>query len=105
MLPEIRLPVNLVNVPLTILFLFFLLVALLVLAARTLVVAKEDERLVIFRFGQLLAVSGAGWTIIVPFIDRVVRVKLEMIPGWQELSEDELRERAAELAMNRLQDG
>ena len=82
-----------------VLFLIFLLMVLLVIVAKSRVVAKEDERLVVFRLGQLLGVSGPGLTIIIPFIDRVVRVKLETIPGWQELSEDELQERAAELAM------
>ena len=75
---------------------------MLVIAARTLVVAKEDELLVVFRLGRLLTVYGPGLSIVVPFIDRVIRVQLETIPGWQELSEDELQQRAAELATKSL---
>jgi len=85
-----------------VLFFIFLLVMMLVIAAKTLVVAKEDELLVVFRLGRLLTVYGPGRSMVVPFIDRVIRVKLETIPGWQELSEDELQQRAAELATKSL---
>jgi regulator of protease activity HflC (stomatin/prohibitin superfamily) len=45
------------------LFSSFLLIVILVLAAKSLAVAKEDERLVIFRFGKLLDVQGPGLSI------------------------------------------
>ncbi|HEV2765253.1 MAG TPA: SPFH domain-containing protein [Pyrinomonadaceae bacterium] len=80
------------------LVLIFLLIATLVVAAKTLVVAKEDERLVVFRLGKLLRVYGPGLSIIIPFTDRVVRVKVETIAGWRELSESELQQKAAQIA-------
>lgn len=81
------------------LFYLFVLLVLSVLAAKSLAVAKHDERLVILRFGKLLGVYGPGLSIVVPFLDRVVRINVETIDGWRELSESELRERAAQIAM------
>ena len=83
------------------LFYIFLLIALLVIAAKSFAVAKEDERLVVIRLGKLLGVYGPGLSIVVPFLDRVVRVKVEMIAGWRELGESELQQRAAQIAMKR----
>jgi regulator of protease activity HflC (stomatin/prohibitin superfamily) len=83
------------------LFYIFLLIALLVVAAKSFAVAKEDERLVVIRLGKLLGVYGPGLSIVVPFLDRVVRVKVEMIAGWRGLSESELQQRAAQIAMKR----
>jgi len=83
------------------LFYLFVLIVLSAIAAKSLAVAKEDERLVILRFGKLLGVQGTGLSIVLPFLDRVVRIKVETIAGWRELGESELRERAAQIAMRR----
>jgi regulator of protease activity HflC (stomatin/prohibitin superfamily) len=80
------------------LFYVVLLIAALVVAAKSFALAKEDERLVVIRRGKLLGVYGPGLSIVLPFIDRVVRVKVETIAGWRGLSEGELRKRAAEVA-------
>ena len=77
------------------------MIVALIVAAKSLVVAKEDERLVVLRFGKLLGVYGPGLSIVIPFLDRVVRVKVETIAGWRELSEGELRERAAQVALKK----
>lgn len=77
-------------------FLIFLLFALLVLAAKSLVRAKEDELLVVFRLGKVLDVYGPGLSIVLPFLDRVIRVNVETIDGWENLSETELKQRAAQ---------
>ena len=80
---------------------FYILVIFLILgvAAKSLAVAKEDERLVIVRRGKLLGVYGPGLSIVIPILDRVVRIKVETITGWRELGETELRQRAAQIAM------
>jgi regulator of protease activity HflC (stomatin/prohibitin superfamily) len=78
------------------LFFIFLSFALLILAAKSLVKAKEDELLVVFRLGELLDVYGPGRSIVIPYLDRVIRVKVETIDGWENLSESELKERAAQ---------
>jgi regulator of protease activity HflC (stomatin/prohibitin superfamily) len=85
----------------TILMLIFGLVALAVIAARIIVVAKQDELLVVFRIAQLQAVYGPGVSIVIPFLDRIVRVKVDSIPGWERMSEAELKQRAAEVALTR----
>ena len=77
------------------------LVALAVIAARTILVAKQDELLVVFRLEQLQAVYGPGVSIVIPFLDRIVRVKVDSIPGWDRMSEAELKQRAAEVALHR----
>jgi regulator of protease activity HflC (stomatin/prohibitin superfamily) len=85
-----------------IIFMFFFgLVALAVIAAKTIVVAKQDELLVVFRLEQLQTVYGPGVSIVIPFLDRVVRVKVDSLPGWDRMSEAELKQRAAEVALGR----
>jgi len=85
-----------------IIFMFFFgLVALAVIATKTIVVAKQDELLVVFRIEQLHAVYGPGISIVIPFIDRIVRVEVDSIPGWDRMSEAELKQRAAEVASRR----
>jgi len=80
---------------------FFGLVALAVIATKTIVVAKQDELLVVFRIEQLHAVYGPGISIVIPFLDRIVRVEVDSIPGWDRMSEAELKQRAAEVASRR----
>jgi regulator of protease activity HflC (stomatin/prohibitin superfamily) len=46
-------------------------------------VLREDERFVIFRLGRFFRVVGPGLVVIIPFIDRGIRVNLsENFPGW-----------------------
>ena len=62
---------------------FFLLLSIRILA--------EGERIVIFRFGRFFRIVGPGMVLIIPVIDKGIRVKLsEKIPGWQELSKEQL---------------
>lgn len=52
---------------------------LLVLLAKSIYVLKEYERGVIFRLGRLVGARGPGFMLIIPFIDRLVRVSLRII--------------------------
>ena len=81
------------------LFLLFIAVALVVISAKTIVPAKEGERVVVLRLGKPLRVYGPGLVIIIPFVDRVVRVSLDSIAGWRGLSEKELEEEVVQRAM------
>jgi regulator of protease activity HflC (stomatin/prohibitin superfamily) len=81
------------------LFLLFIAFALIVIAAKTMISVKENERLVVFRLGQLLRVDGAGRAIIIPFVDKGVKVNVESIAGWRRLSEKELEERSVQMAL------
>lgn len=53
------------------------IVVLFVLSA--IKVVREYERLVIFRLGHLIAEKGPGLVIVIPFIDRTIRISLRII--------------------------
>jgi regulator of protease activity HflC (stomatin/prohibitin superfamily) len=72
-------------------------VALIILCAFFLLLSiripLEDERIVIFRFRRLFRVVGPGLVLMIPIVDKGVRVKLsDRILGWQELSKEQLEE-------------
>jgi regulator of protease activity HflC (stomatin/prohibitin superfamily) len=54
-------------------------VLLLLLLAATVKVAREYERGVIFRFGRLLGTKGPGLFLLIPVVDKMVRVDLRTI--------------------------
>ena len=56
-----------------------LVLVLLVLLSKAIYVLREYERAVIFRLGRLVGVRGPGFILIIPFIDRLVRVSLRII--------------------------
>ena len=63
-------------------------------------IVHESERLVIFRLGRFFRVSGPGLVLLIPSVDRAVRVNLnEKIPGWQGLSPAELEARVRAAAV------
>ena len=74
-------------------------VVLLVIARKSIVVAKDDELLVILRLGTLFAVRGPGRNFVMPFLDRAIKVNLAKITGWDKLSESELQLKAAEIVL------
>jgi regulator of protease activity HflC (stomatin/prohibitin superfamily) len=78
-------------------FLFFVGIAVLVIAKKTVVVTNATERVVVFRLGRFFAVRPLGVVLVVPFIDKVVKVRIEQIDGWERMSEDQLLERIAEI--------
>lgn len=66
------------------------------LAAKTLTVVKEGEAVLVFRLGELSRVARSGHVIAFPFLDRVVRVSLEGIVGWETMPDEKLREKLLE---------
>jgi regulator of protease activity HflC (stomatin/prohibitin superfamily) len=55
-------------------------VALLVtLAASSIRILREYERAVVFRLGRLIGVKGPGLILLIPFVDRMVRVDLRTV--------------------------
>ena len=79
-------------------FLLFIAVALVIIAAKSMAVVKETERLVVFRLGKLLRVDGSGLALLIPFVDKAVKVNIETIPKWRRLSKKELDEKVLEMA-------
>jgi len=58
---------------------FFLLILLLIVLGAAIRIIPEYQRLVVFRLGRVLGAKGPGLVILVPFVDRGVRVDLREI--------------------------
>ncbi|HEY8778555.1 MAG TPA: slipin family protein, partial [Solirubrobacterales bacterium] len=56
-----------------------LLVLILIVAGSAVRILREYERGVIFRLGRLIAQKGPGLILLIPFIDRMVRVDLRTV--------------------------
>ena len=69
------------------------IILLLIVAARTVRFVKPNERAVIFRLGKFVSVRAGPIVIIVPYLDRVVRVRVQQIEGGERMSEEELARR------------
>ncbi len=65
--------------PLLLPFLMFLAFAVLALLANSIKVVREYERLVVFRLGLLLGERGPGLVLLIPIIDRAVKVGLRTV--------------------------
>jgi len=50
--------------------------AVLILLVMAVKITRQYERAVVFRFGKLLGEKGPGLFLILPFVDRIVRVDL-----------------------------
>jgi regulator of protease activity HflC (stomatin/prohibitin superfamily) len=59
--------------------LFFLIVFLFILAASAIKILREYERGVVFRLGRLIGAKGPGLIIIIPGIDKLIKVSLRTI--------------------------
>lgn len=82
-------------------FLVFVAVALAVVAAKSIAITKEGERLVVFRLGELIHVYPPGLALLIPFVDRGVKVRVDQIPGWETLPESELAQRIAQAVIEK----
>jgi regulator of protease activity HflC (stomatin/prohibitin superfamily) len=87
----------------------FVLVALVVVAAAASVrVLREYERAVVFRLGRLIGAKGPGVVLLVPMIDRMVRVSLRThtlnIPAQDVITRDNVPARVDAVAYFRVVD-
>lgn len=80
-------------------FFVFLLLVFAILAFKSFIMIKDREYVVIYRLGKLDRMSGSGAIIIIPFIDRVVRIPLHLIAGWQTMRQEELEKNVIKIAM------
>jgi regulator of protease activity HflC (stomatin/prohibitin superfamily) len=71
---------------------FVLILAILALASTAVKILREYERGVIFRLGRLIGAKGPGIFLIIPFIDRMVKVDLRVvtldIPSQEAITKD-----------------
>ncbi|MGA2499748.1 MAG: SPFH domain-containing protein, partial [Tepidisphaeraceae bacterium] len=54
-------------------------VALMVLLPQMFRILREYERAVIFRLGKLVGIKGPGLVVLIPFVDRMVRMDLRVV--------------------------
>jgi regulator of protease activity HflC (stomatin/prohibitin superfamily) len=85
-----------------------LLVALLAVALIAVNVVREYERAVVFRLGRLLPVKGPGVVILIPLVDRMVRVDLRTVtmtvPPQEVITRDNVPARVAAVCYFRIID-
>jgi len=74
-----------------------LITLLLIVAARTVRFVRPDERAVIFRLGKFISVRPGPVVLVVPYIDHVIRLRVQQIEGSERMSEAELLKRIAKI--------
>ena len=62
------------------LIIFLIVVVVLVLLPLTIKIVKQYERGVVLRFGKLVGVRNPGFNVIIPFVDRMTKVSLRIVP-------------------------
>ena len=60
-------------------FVLFLVVLGLIVLANAIRVVREYDRLVVFRLGRLVGERGPGLVLLIPIVDRAVRVGLRTV--------------------------
>ena len=58
---------------------FFLIIFLIILAAAAIKILREYERGVIFRLGRLIGAKGPGLILIIPGVDKLLRISLRTV--------------------------
>ncbi len=62
-------------------------------------VVEESQRMVVFRRGRFLSIAEPGLVLLVPIFDKGLKVDLaEEVPGWQDLSQEQLEKEIRELS-------
>jgi len=59
---------------------FLIVVAVLLILPFTIKIVKQYERGVLLRFGRLVGVRNPGFNVIIPFVDRMTKVSLRIVP-------------------------
>ncbi len=59
---------------------FLIVVVVLVLLAAAIRIVKQYERGVLLRFGKLVGVRNHGFNVIIPFVDRMTKISLRIVP-------------------------
>jgi len=78
---------------LSLLYFAALTLALLIIALKSFRIVKENERAAKFRLGKFLGVQPGPLVLLIPYLDQVVKVRVQQIEGSEQMSEEELRRR------------
>ena len=57
----------------------FLIIFSLILASSAVKILREYERGVVFRLGRLIGAKGPGLILIIPFVDKLMRISLRTV--------------------------
>ena len=69
--------------------------------ANSVMIVREDERLVVLRLGRFMRVAGPGLVLLLPSVDRGIRVSLtRKIPGWQGMTPEQIEARVRAVAFD-----
>ncbi len=83
-------------------FILIFVILLIIIFAKAINIVREDQRLAIFRLGRLFTIAGPGLVLLIPAVDKGVKVNLsENIPGWQGYSKGELDQKISTFVLNR----
>ncbi len=55
------------------------IIIIVIFVAMAIKIVREYERLVVFRLGRLIAVKGPGFVLVIPIVDRIVRISLRIV--------------------------
>ena len=84
-------------------FFNWLIIVLVFFILLSIKIVRENERLAILRFGRFFRIAGPGLVMIIPFIEKSMKVNLEEnLPGWQALSSQELEQKIKDFVESRL---
>ncbi len=82
-------------------FYILAIVLLILFLSAAIKVLREYQRGLLFRSGRIIGVIGPGLVIVIPIIDKLVKVNLsKRIPEWRELSKEELQKRIEQVVMS-----
>ena len=59
---------------------FLIVIVVLILLPFTIKIVNQYERGVVLRFGKLVGVRNPGFNVIIPFVDRLTRISLRIVP-------------------------
>lgn len=78
-----------------------LIVLLVIFLIKGLIKIKDDQRVLVLRFGKFDRVLGPGLKLITPFLEHSIIVNLtKHLPHWKSLSEYKLNEAVKDLVLN-----
>jgi regulator of protease activity HflC (stomatin/prohibitin superfamily) len=77
------------------------IVLIMVFLAKAFIPVKENQRIILLRFGKYESTLGPGLVFIIPFADMPIVVNLtKHVPKWQAMTSEEINEIVKTLVLN-----
>jgi len=75
-------------------------IIILIVLSKSVNIIQENQRIVIFRLGYFIKIDGPGVVMIIPFIDKGVRINLnKYFPDWEKMDRNDLNVKIIELIL------